>query len=960
MSGDADAKTFGTGKVICTDEKNKHILTYGDDRNYVVSAQFSSEVTERPVSVSSKNNLDPVSAKAVSSVAAKAENPAGATSDGRDFEGQVIKKINGETYILIGNEDQLRAIGTDADVFTAVYQTDWTGTHHVLDMQDGRRIQLYGGDADLLSTQNGYRDYNFHHINDLVKPNSLATRYYVGVNQETGKPYTDATHATTDQNSLTEASWRTGEKYTTTANYIIFRDIGLGGQSDPWTPLMFSGTMYGAESANGETLWNGSNITDSTKLTATALANRPKIKNVYVRQDTAVNVNTYIGVGFFATISNQPNSNDIGLSGGTAIVKNIDLNGVHVENNTTQQIKNVDTSLINKVTTGLGSAVTAVLGYLLELLSVGSIPHETLNGTLENLLNARPDDPTALATGAFAGRIYGDVLVEDCRVSGTVNVSSVNDRVGGFVGYTEGMTQYDGLSEALSGVSALLAGVLNIIPAIGLGDLITILLDNGLEVGKLIPTGYKEPKIVSCEVNGLTGVIGHLNPETSAADKEFIGGFVGEQIGTRIQTSTVTNSSFTVKAKKFGGGFCGLARDAVIMGTLDGLGLDLTPTILEKLNTTLSQTHPQSVLIDCVVSDWEPAENETHNVTGEDMLGGFVGTMANSYAVDCSVDCQVYPIKINAAGSDAGGFAGYASVGWQSSLGDANENSSSLLGTVGKLVTSLISSNPSEGQMLLSLMGVSPSAIIGCSVYSSGLEVTAGNSFAGGLLGRGDAVYIGTSDKAAYDTLAEWNSGMLKEAVEQDDKPVIIGGLKSVTAQQNCAGGVAGYIDSAQFQGLLNNVAGLGDFIGFSVRDIEVTGIDGGYTVTAGNYNAGGGFGLAVGGTIDDVNLKELKRVQAKNRAAGFVGVAGPGELLGTGGLTINLLGLDRLLSANNLLNIGQGVQVTISGCNVIGIADGFEVEATGVNPSGADGLRIYRCRLHRRQQQHRHFKLSR
>ena len=60
------------------------------------------------------------------------------------------------------------------------------------------------------------------------------------------------------------------------------------------------------------------------------------------------------------------------------------------------------------------------------------------------------------------------------------------------------------------------------------------------------------------------------------------------------------------------------------------------------------------------------------------------------------------------------------------------------------------------------------------------------------------------------------------------------------------------------------------------------------------------------------------------------------GTLLGTGGLTINLLGLDRLLSANNLLNIGQGVQVTISGCNVTGIADGFEVEATGVNPSGA------------------------
>lgn len=933
MSGDADAAAFGTGKVVCTDEANKNILTYGDDRNYVVSAQFCSEVTEKPISVISKKSVEPVGAKSDASAGAKAGDAVGATSDGRDFDGQVIKTINGEAYILIGNEDQLRAIGTDAEVFTPIYQVHHNGTHYYVDTDNGQPIQLYGGDADLAQEHNGYRNYNFHQINDKTR-HEWTIHYFAGVDQETGNVNLD--HVALETTDLIGTSWKTNKYYTTTENYIIFRDIDLGGQSDPWTPLMFSGKMYGAESANGEKLWNGNGITDSTAITATAEANRPKIKNVYVRQDTAVNVNNYIGVGFFATISNQPSANDIGLSGGTAIVKNIDLNGVHVENNTTQQIKNVNTSLINEVTSGLGSALTTVLGYLLELLSVGSIPHDTLDGTLENLLNARPDDPTALATGAFAGRIYGDVLVEDCRVSGTVSVSSVNDRVGGFVGYTEGMTQYDGLSQALSGVSALLAGVLNVIPAIGLGDLITILLDNGLEVGKLIPTGYIEPKIVGCEVNGLTGVIGHINAETNAADKEFIGGFVGEQIGTRIENSTVTNSSFAVKAKKYGGGFCGLARDAVIMGTLDGLGVDLTPAILENLNTTLSQTHPQSVLIDCVVSDWEPAENETYNVTGEDMLGGFVGAMANSYAVDCSVDCQDDPIKINAAGSDAGGFAGYASVGWQSSLGDANENSSSLLGTVGTLVTSLLSSNPSEGQMLLSLMGVSPSAIIGCSVYSSGLEVTAGDSFAGGLLGRGDAVYIGTSDQAAYDVLAEWNSGTLKEAGDQDDKPVIIGGLKSVTAQQNCAGGVAGYIDSAQFQGLLNNVAGLGDFIGFSVRDIEVTGIDGGYTVTAGNYNAGGGFGLTVGGTIDNVNLNELKRVQAKNRAAGFVGVAGPGELLGTGGLTINLLGLDRLLSANNLLNIGQGVQVTISDCNVTGIADGFEVEATGVNPSGA------------------------
>ena len=149
MSGDAEAKTFGSGKVICTDEANKHILTYGDDRNYVVSAQFSSEVTEKPISVSSK--------KSVEAVGAKADNTVGAAApyDGRDFAGQVIKKINGKTYILIGNEDQLRAIGTDTEVFTAVYQTDYTTHGHVIDTQNGIPIQLYGGDADLLSGQNG-------------------------------------------------------------------------------------------------------------------------------------------------------------------------------------------------------------------------------------------------------------------------------------------------------------------------------------------------------------------------------------------------------------------------------------------------------------------------------------------------------------------------------------------------------------------------------------------------------------------------------------------------------------------------------------------------------------------------------------------------------------------------------------------------------------------------------------
>ncbi|MBQ1349340.1 MAG: hypothetical protein IIY61_01650, partial [Ruminococcus sp.] len=42
--------------------------------------------------------------------------------DGRDFDGQVTKKIGDTTYILIGNAKQLRAIGTNKNVLPAIYQ----------------------------------------------------------------------------------------------------------------------------------------------------------------------------------------------------------------------------------------------------------------------------------------------------------------------------------------------------------------------------------------------------------------------------------------------------------------------------------------------------------------------------------------------------------------------------------------------------------------------------------------------------------------------------------------------------------------------------------------------------------------------------------------------------------------------------------------------------------------------
>lgn len=129
---------------------------------------------------------------------------------------------------------------------------------------------------------------------------------------------------------------------------------------------------------------------------------------------------------------------------------------------------------------------------------------------------------------------------------------------------------------------------------------------------------------------------------------------------------------------------------------------------------------------------------------------------------------------------------------------------------------------------------------------------------------------------------------------------------------------------------MLNDTAGIASYLGFTVDSVTLTGYESGFTVE-GWERVGGGFGDAIGGTINNVTINKLKSVEGKNYAGGFIGLSGPGELVGTsGGLTVNLLGLNYLLTLNKLLSIGQYVQVTIKDANVNGIdKDGFTVEAT-------------------------------
>ena len=931
MSLDYDAPQFGMGQMIYPNGENQPYLTYSKTHKYVLSQSFDSSKPELAV--------DQLKEKSSGNV----QWLNGEHADGRTKPGQLYTEVGGKKYILIGNESQLRAIGTNKNVTPRLYVHYTQGL--VSGLLGGKPFYTpyYPGDADLgldavakegatthlegfsykpdtIKGDNSYLYYKDNGKYKLADINltsddvvtgllkgvggllgtllgglTVGTGSLCGVNDE-GLP--DSKNA-----SLTKLKAEYGNlKYSSNANYIIFRDIDLSKdgvnsnkEDDLWTPLMVSGNIIGAKLANGQQL-----LTDGNSILATG---KPIISNVNVNQTEKMDSTKYIGVGFFGTVTNEINVNNVGVSARRVSVSNLELRNVDVKNNTNEH-KNTQT-LISGLTSSLGWLVGGVVDLLVGVLSFGKVKLN-LKDTLSALLNARAKDPTIYATGAFAGRLVGDVSIENCDVTGKVSVSNINGRTGGFVGYTEGVTQYDGLSKVLGVTVNALSSLLNVIPGLGLGDLITILLDNALPVGNLIPTGYKNVIIKNCHLNNLTGIIGN-------DDNDFAGGFVGQQVGTDIFDCSINNGNYTIKAKEYGGGFAGISRDADIKGTLSDVGVEL-----------IRVTQPQSLLMNCNILNCDVT------VSGENYQGGMTGALTNSYAINCG---STGSISVKATGSYAGGVAGIATVGWVTNLGKDEVSDPSLLKTVGKLLTDLLSSDPEKAGMLLSLTGIAPSAILGCNMNCSSISVEAGKSYAGGILGGGDGVYLAESSQEYLSKLSYWKYGALQtESVAQRDNT--INGLLKVKAGENRAGGIAGSVTTASVTGLLNNTLGVGNFLGFTVHNVTVNGKDG-YTVEAGQNYAGGALGEAVGGDVDTVTLSNIKSITAKNRTGGFVGCAGPGDLVGGNGLTLNLLGLNNLLKVGNLLSVAEGIRVKINNTHVNGIKDGFTVKATGTNNLG-------------------------
>ncbi|MCI6697065.1 MAG: Cna B-type domain-containing protein [Solobacterium sp.] len=927
MSMDYDAAQFGMGQMIYPNGEDQSYLTYSKSHRYVISKYFNSDRPEN-IAEELKNNT-------VSNTVMWLD---GEKADGRTKPGQVYAEIGGKKYILIGNESQLRAIGSNKDVTPRLYYYYTAGLLTLL--KSPSYSPYYPGDADLgldAVAKKGiannkeidvkgdqylfYKDngkYTLANI-DLNKPGvveglleglggllggllgtlTIGEKEICGVD-ENGYPNKNTASLTKLQSEYD------GLKYSSNANYIIFRNIDLSangansnGDNDLWTPLMVSGDIVGAKLADGQT-----QITDGTSILATG---KPVISNVNVNQTEEMDGSKYIGIGFFGTITNEIDVGNIGVSKGTVTVSNIELRNISVKNNTNKH-KNTQT-IISGLTTLLGGVLGVTLDALLGILSFGNLKLN-LKDTLSQLLNARANDPTIYATGTFAGRIVGDVQIKDCDVTGNVTVSNINSRTGGFVGYTEGVTQYDGLSKVLGTVAGGLSTLLNLIPGLGLGDLITILLENALDVKQLIPTGYKNVEINNCNVSGLTGTIGQN-------DVNYIGGFVGQQVGTKIFNSSIKDSTYTINSNEYGGGFAGVARDADIKGTLSSIGIEL-----------IRGMQPQSLNLNCNIN------NSSVSVSGTNYQGGFTGAQANSYLINCGIDGSV---SVKATGSYAGGMSGIATVGWVTNLGSKEVKDPSLLKTVNDLLVGLLSTDPEQAGMLLSLVGIASSAILGCNLNCSSITVETGKSYAGGVLGGGDGVYLAESSEEYLKKLSYWKYGKPETSVvvQRDNN---VSGLKTVTAGENRAGGIVGSVTTASITGLLNNTLGVGQFLGFTVRNFTVNGVNEGYRVSAKENYAGGAIGEAVGGDVNNVTLNNLKSIIAGNRAGGFVGCAGPGDLAGTGGLTLNLLGLNNLLKISNLLSVADSVRVKISNTHVNGIIEtpsGLIVQTTGTNAGG-------------------------
>lgn len=921
MSEDYIAEKVGMGQVFTLEEGS--YLTYSKTHNYVLASIFT---TETPELLANKAGTEETTQNI--------SNAYPSDYEGRNYFGQVVKKIGDKNYILIGNETQLRAIGTDVEVTEPIWRvyetrkknegilggalsgyTDWKPA---ADTSEYKTELYYPGDADIVKFNDTYNwsgkelyanKNGAHKLNDteyLDNPSwdiagTKATQCYVYVSstiQESADMTVTATDSddtnpesipvdenktyvlTYDVNKKTNTNIAgSGYKYSKDANYIIFRDIDLSkegtnsnGKDDDWDPIdNYQGNMEGRKG-----MVEGQSIT---------------ISHINISQANAVNQDNQAeyGIGFFRNLTTSY-STSLTISQNPITVKNITLSDVTVSTTTTKVKQNI-----------------SLIGGVLNLL-------------LGNLSGLKPD-PQSLATGGFAGVVKGNIQIENCNVENLHGVSNANDRTGGFAGYVSGMTQYDLISNGLGGLVTTLTKILNLIPLLGAGDLLTLLLNGGLlSVKNLIPIGYVNPSIQNCSVSG----------DTSVTGQKSTGGFAGEAIGAVMKNCSVGGST-TVSGNDCSGGFVGRSANAVVAGALSSLGIELMgnfPVNTVMLNcridgaVNVSAQGPQS----------KPSKESGY-------AGGFIGEMRNSYAVDCSISSLG-----TVSGKDyTGGFAGIATLG---DVADIDE-SQGLLVIVKDLLTGLLNGKFTNMD-LLNLVGLRPSVISGCTIAGDNISVTANGKNAGGLVGYAGAVQISNTLELTDDSKSTTKAiqrmlnktGVTYEFADRVNQINAVSSMK-VSATEN-AGGILGYAKMTSVGDVLGGTVTAADYMRFECKDCSVNGGSSGLTVTASdqdNGRAGGAIGYGTGGEVRKTSVTNLNSVTAGKCAGGFAGYFGSGTLANVGG--IKLLGLP-LLKIDSLLSVGQMIETFTVDSTVSGVSSGYSV-STG-NEKGYSGGFIGEC----------------
>lgn len=1011
MSEDYIAEKVGMGQVFTLEDGT--YLTYSKTHNYVLASSFT---TETPELLANKAGTEETTKDITSAYPSDYE--------GRNYFGQVVKKIGDKNYILIGNETQLRAIGTDAEVTEPIWKvyetrekkggllggalsgyTDWTPA---ADTAEYKTELYYPGDADLANFKDGDKVYDWsktalyandnggHEIGkaeyldapplDVAGLNATKRYLYVGSTiQDSANMIVTASEDSPSDDSTEEASGETeevsgnteetsgeadgnakgsdlidmvpaenneisvsgnddisseaaasdttvsdteneeiydedafisdesdfsddadpesipveedktyvltydiskttnkvniagtGYKYSKDADYIIFRDIDLSkegtnsnGEDDDWDPIdNYQGNMEGRKG-----MVEGQSIT---------------ISHINISQNNPVDQDRQAeyGIGFFRNLT-TPYSTSLTISQNPITVKNITLSDVTVST-TTQKVKQ-NISLI-------GSVLKLLLG---------------------NLSGLKPD-PQSLATGGFAGVIKGNIQIENCNVENLHGVSNVNDRTGGFSGYISGMTQYDLVSSGLGGLVDTLTKILNLIPLLGVGDLLTVLLKGGLlSVDKLIPVGYVNPSIQNCSVSGGTSVTG----------QKSTGGFVGEAIGAVMKNCSVGGTT-TVSGNDCSGGFVGRSANAVVAGALSSLGIELMGNF--PVNT---------VMLNCRIDGTVNVSAQGSSAKESGYAGGFIGEMRNSYAVDCSISSLG-----TVFGKDyTGGFAGIATLG---DVADIDE-SQGLLVIVKDLLTGLLNGKFTNMD-ILNLVGLRPSVISGCTIAGDNISVTANGKNAGGLVGYAGAVQISNTLELADDSKSTTKAlqrvlnktGLTYEFSDRVNQINAASSMK-VSATEN-AGGILGYAKMTSVGDVLGGTVTAADYMRFECKDCFVNGGSSGLTVTASDQEngcAGGAIGYGTGGEVRRTSVTNLNSVTAGKCAGGFAGYFGSGTLANVGG--IKLLGLP-LLKIDSLLSVGQMIETFAVDSTVSGVSSGYSVSTQ--NEKGYSGGFIGEC----------------